>query len=48
VAEDLLRWGADGREAWVYFNNDPGGHAVRDALLLKELLGQAPTAERGA
>jgi len=24
---------------WMYFNNDLGGHAVRNALLLRELLG---------
>jgi uncharacterized protein YecE (DUF72 family) len=23
---------------WVYFNNDLGGHAVRNALTLQELL----------
>lgn len=30
-----------GREMYVYFNNDPDGHAIRDALRLRELLGSA-------
>ncbi len=28
-----------GERAWVYFNNDVGGHAPRDALTLKRLVG---------
>ncbi len=43
-AEDLRWWAArvrewerDGREVFVYFNNDGGGHAVRDAARLSEL-----------
>jgi uncharacterized protein YecE (DUF72 family) len=27
------------RQGFVYFNNDREGHAVRDALRLRELLG---------
>jgi uncharacterized protein YecE (DUF72 family) len=27
------------REAYVYFNNDPEGHAINDAFRLRELLG---------
>ena len=38
-AEDLRRWRASGRDAYVYFNNDLGGHAVMDALDLSEQLG---------
>jgi uncharacterized protein YecE (DUF72 family) len=30
--------GMDGREGWVFFNNDPQGAAVRDAVTLTELL----------
>jgi uncharacterized protein YecE (DUF72 family) len=41
VAGDLLAWRASGRDAFVYFNNDVGGHAVRDALDLITLLGEA-------
>jgi uncharacterized protein YecE (DUF72 family) len=44
--DDELRWWADriclwddeGRRVVVYFNNDLGGHAVRNARKLKELL----------
>jgi uncharacterized protein YecE (DUF72 family) len=32
---------AEGRQAYVYFNNDAEGYAVRDALRLRELLGTA-------
>ncbi len=39
-AEDLLAWRARGRSAYVYFNNDAGGHAVRDALDLLTLVGE--------
>lgn len=39
-AEDLLAWTRAGRDAWVYFNNDLGGAAVRDALDLLALAGQ--------
>jgi uncharacterized protein YecE (DUF72 family) len=41
--EKLRRWagrisGTTARETFVYFNNDPGGAAVRDALTLTALL----------
>jgi uncharacterized protein YecE (DUF72 family) len=32
---------AEGREVYVYFNNDAEGYAIRDALRLHELLGTA-------
>jgi uncharacterized protein YecE (DUF72 family) len=35
-ARRLRRWSADGMTAWVYFNNDVGGHAPRDAVRLRE------------
>jgi uncharacterized protein YecE (DUF72 family) len=38
-ADDLARWAAEGRPAWVYFNNDAGGHAPRDAVRLRDLTG---------
>jgi uncharacterized protein YecE (DUF72 family) len=44
-SEDDLRWWADrigewnGRDVFAYFNNDGYGHAVRNALRLKELVG---------
>jgi uncharacterized protein YecE (DUF72 family) len=34
---DRLAW-MDAREAWVFFNNDPQGAAVRDAVTLTRLL----------
>jgi len=37
-AERLAGWAAEGRDAYVYFNNDVGGHAVRDAERLRERL----------
>ena len=44
-AEDLRRWAdritawdGEGRDVWVYFNNDPHGHAVRNAISLRGLL----------
>lgn len=47
--EKLRRWaarlaGAPARETYVYFNNDPGGAAVRNALTLTELLSEATRA----
>ncbi|HYY53044.1 MAG TPA: DUF72 domain-containing protein [Myxococcales bacterium] len=36
-ALDLLAWHGD---AYVYFNNDTFGHAIRDALDLSDLLGE--------
>ncbi len=38
-ADRLVGWGDEGRDVWMYFNNDPDGHAVRNALTLRELLG---------
>lgn len=37
-ADRTARWDRDGMDVWVYFNNDLGGHAVRNALTLQELL----------
>jgi uncharacterized protein YecE (DUF72 family) len=45
-SEDDLRWWADrigewkGRDVFAYFNNDGYGHAVRNALRLRELIGE--------
>ena len=35
-ARRLVAWADEGRDAWVYFNNDLGGHAPRDAVRLRE------------
>lgn len=34
----IAEWDGDGRDVWLYFNNDLGGHAVRNALSLREHL----------
>jgi uncharacterized protein YecE (DUF72 family) len=46
TAEELVAWAAQirglrsaGTEVYVYFNNDWGGFAIRDAVKLRELLG---------
>jgi uncharacterized protein YecE (DUF72 family) len=38
-AERLREWESQGRDGYVYFNNDGGGHAVRNAETLRWLLG---------
>jgi uncharacterized protein YecE (DUF72 family) len=37
-ADRITSWDREGRDVWVYFNNDPDGHAVRNALSLRELV----------
>jgi uncharacterized protein YecE (DUF72 family) len=39
IAEDIKSYSAEGKDVYVYFNNDLGGHAVRNALNLKEKVG---------
>jgi uncharacterized protein YecE (DUF72 family) len=34
----IAQWDGGGRNVWMYFNNDLGGHAVRNALAVRELL----------
>ena len=50
-ARRVRRWQERGIEVWAYFNNDARGHAVRNALRLRELVegvrGTAP-ADRAA
>ncbi|BBX73427.1 DUF72 domain-containing protein [Mycobacterium shinjukuense] len=36
--ERIVEWDDAGRDVWVYFNNDLGGHAVCNALSLRKLL----------
>lgn len=38
-ADRLREWDAGGRDVFAYFNNDGHGHAVRNALALRRLLG---------
>lgn len=48
-AESYLASAAAGADVFVYFNNDAGGHAVRDALDLLALVGEErPGAGAGA
>lgn len=35
----IAEWDDGGRDVWIYFNNDLDGHAVRNALLLRDLMG---------
>ena len=35
-ARRLVEWDHAGLPGWVYFNNDVGGHAPRDAVRLRE------------
>jgi uncharacterized protein YecE (DUF72 family) len=37
-AEILVQWAAEGIDAYVYFNNDSEGDAVRDALTLASMI----------
>ncbi len=38
-ADRLREWAGAGKDVFVYFNNDGGGNAVRNALTLKEMVG---------
>lgn len=37
-ADRIDAWLAEGRPVWAYFNNDPEGHAIRDAERLRLML----------
>ena len=39
-AERIGEWRSQGRDVYAYFNNDGQGHAVRNALRLRELVGE--------
>jgi uncharacterized protein YecE (DUF72 family) len=41
-ADQTRQWDAEGRRVLIYFNNDLGGHAVRNARTLKAYLGVGP------
>ncbi len=38
-ADRIREWEAAGRDVYGYFNNDGGGHAVRNARFLRDLVG---------
>jgi len=48
TARDLLAWDRAGRDAWAYFNNDVGGHAILDARALRALVGAGVETGAGA
>ena len=37
-ANRIKEWRQDGKNVYFYFNNDPEGHAIKNALTLKELI----------
>jgi uncharacterized protein YecE (DUF72 family) len=37
-AERARRWAGDGKEVWIFFDNDEAGYAVRDALRLSAMI----------
>ena len=37
-ADRIVAWASQGRPVWAYFNNDIGGHAVRDAARLRDMV----------
>jgi uncharacterized protein YecE (DUF72 family) len=39
LAERIAEWRAMGRDVFVYFNNDGGGNAPRNALTLRQMIG---------
>ena len=39
-ADRIAEWVGAGHPVWAYFNNDLGGHAVTDALRLREYVGR--------
>jgi uncharacterized protein YecE (DUF72 family) len=44
VADRLASWAHDGLSCWVFFNNDPQAHAIRDALRLRDYLARRDVA----
>ena len=41
-ADRIAGWQAEGRQVWVYFNNDAGGFALNNARMLKGMLHGGP------
>lgn len=37
-ADRIREWSGQGRDVYAYFNNDGGGHAVRNAWTLRAML----------
>jgi uncharacterized protein YecE (DUF72 family) len=43
-AEQAAAWRAEGREVWIFFDNDQAGYAAKNALELLEMVGERPYA----
>ncbi|HSF29308.1 MAG TPA: DUF72 domain-containing protein [Candidatus Tectomicrobia bacterium] len=43
-AQRVRTWVAEGKSVYMYFNNDANGYAVKNALRLREILGEGPPA----
>jgi len=41
-AEKLCRWQAQGKDCWIFFDNDEAGYAAKNALLLSKLIAAMP------
>ena len=39
-AQKIEGWNSEGKDVYIYFNNDAQGYAVRNAIRLKEILGK--------
>jgi uncharacterized protein YecE (DUF72 family) len=39
-ADRIYNWAGSLRKVFVYFNNDLGGHAIRNARRLRQMLGE--------
>jgi uncharacterized protein YecE (DUF72 family) len=37
-ARRIKRWREQSKDVYFYFNNDPEGHAIKNALALKQML----------
>jgi uncharacterized protein YecE (DUF72 family) len=37
-AEKIIRWLNEGKEVWVFFNNDYNGFAVNNAITIREII----------
>jgi uncharacterized protein YecE (DUF72 family) len=46
-ASRIRGWLPEGRDVWLFFDNDEAGYAVRDALRISAMLGQTRTSVRG-